>query len=107
MREYDGYAKFDDAEDEDSIPAEPFAMVDDADDIGVLSFGMEKSEAGELIGLLFAMLGEMRTLASIAKQLSNHSTYCQLTHSNITEILDYAIEREWIKLESNQYVRIN
>lgn len=107
MREYDEHTKFDAAEDEDSIPTEPFTMIDDSDDIGVLSFGMEKSEAVHLVGELFSLPEEMRILESVVKQLSNHSIYHTLTLPNIKEILEYAMKRELIKFENNYYVRID
>lgn len=108
MRECDEYTIYDDdAEDEDSIPAEPFMVVDVSDDIGVLSFEMEKSEAVHLVGELFSMPEEMRTLDSIVKQLLNHPIYHTLTLSNIKGILEYAMERELIKFENDYYVRID
>lgn len=107
MREYDEYTKIDDAEDEDSISAEPFVMMDDPDDIGVLSFGMEKGEAINLIDELFPMSGEIKSLKNIENQLSHHSVYHPLTHSNIKEILDYAMEHELIKFENDYYIRID
>lgn len=108
MKVYDEYAKFDDdAEDEESIPADPIINFDEEDVIGVLSFNMEKSEAIVLIKKLFSMPEDFKSFKDIEKQLSTFREYNYLTRDNIKEILNFAIEQELIKFQCDQYMRID
>lgn len=75
------------------------------EDFGTLSFGMEKTEAINLIEKLFTMPKEIKSFSDILKILAKDSSYNSLTQLNIKEILDYAIEKELIKPYYDEYMR--
>lgn len=109
MKEYDENLDFDnDAEDEKSVGTGVIDGFDNYElEAGSLSFGMDKSEAHQIINDLFTMPDEPKTLSDIIKNIFSNTSYSYLTQDNIIEILNYGIEQELIRKEYDYYVRID
>ncbi len=106
MQKYNEYSDYNnDDEDEDSAGTGFDNDVETDEDIGQLSFGMEKSEAKNLIENLFIMPEEIRGFLDITKQIWKNPSYSQLTKANIEEILEYAINKKLIKPFYEDYIR--
>lgn len=110
MREYEENVDYaNDDEDEETICSASYidGFENTEEDVGILNFDMEKSEAKMLIESLFEVVTEMRDIKTTKSKLLKIIPNFWATQQNVDEILNYAVESELLEIKDGYYIRIN